>query len=86
MKDFPEVPDKKYTRSLNLAIIANNAPTIREAVEMVMEKRVELNNLFPTETYGNGCGGTCGRYGCLGSCITEAWYRYFSGNYQWLSD
>jgi hypothetical protein len=76
-------PNKTFTREQNLAIIARTAATVSDAVAAVMEWRVELGNLFPTETYGSGCGGTCGRYGCTGSCIHDAWRRYFSTTYDW---
>ena len=79
----PTAPNKAFTREQNLAIIARAAATVSDAVASVMEWRVELGNLFPTETYGNGCGGSCGRYGCVGNCIQEAWARYFSTTYDW---
>jgi hypothetical protein len=79
------LPNKDFTREKNLNIIATNAKTVADATKMVMELRVELGNLFPTETYGNGCGGTCGRFGCIGNCIIQAWDTYFTQNYEWQS-
>ena len=52
-----------------------NEQTIKDLIDAVMKIPPDKRP-FPSDTYIS-CGGGCGRLGCIGNCIIEAWRRHF---------